>query len=76
MLLIGSVQKNDIVDRLISMAKIEATHKPSDDCSDDDCKATLAISYITEDIKRILKGLPRFADGVHPINIFHVFLLL
>ena len=45
--LAGSVQKNDIVDKLIGMAKIGVTHKPSDDYSDDDCEASLAISYIT-----------------------------
>ena len=45
MLLTGSVQKNDIVDRLIGMAKIGAMHKPSNDHSDDDCEASLAISY-------------------------------
>ena len=59
------MQKNDIVDRLISMAKIRAMHKPSNDYSDDDdCEANLAISYITEDVKRVLKGLPRFASVV------------
>ena len=43
--LTGSVRKNDIVDWLIGMAKIGATHKPSDDYSDDDCEVSLAISY-------------------------------
>ena len=62
--LTGSGKKNDIVDRLIGMAKIGATHKPSDDYSDDDCEASLAISYITEDVKRVLKGLSRFAGVV------------
>ena len=64
MRLTGSVQKNDIVDRLISMAKIGATHKPSDDYSDDDCEASLAISYITDNVKCVLKRLPRFASVV------------
>ena len=47
MLLTGSVQKNDIVDRLISiiMAEIGVMHKFSDDYSDDDFEASLAISY-------------------------------
>ena len=58
------MRKNDIVDRLIGMAKIGATHKPSDDYRDDDCEASLAISYITEDVKHVLKGLPRFAGVV------------
>ena len=62
--LTGSVRKNDIVDRLISMAKIRAMHKPSNDYSDDDdCEASLAMSYITEDVKRVLKGLPRCRVG-------------
>ena len=38
--LTGSVQKNDMVDRLIGMAKIGATHKRSGDYSDDDCEAS------------------------------------
>ena len=62
--LTGSVQKKDIVDRLISMAKIGATHKPSNDYSDDDCEASLAISYITDDIEHVLKGLPRLVSVV------------
>ena len=60
--LTGSVRKNDIVDRLIGMAKIGATHKPIDD-GDDDCE-TLAISYITEDVKRVLRRLPGFSSVV------------
>ena len=62
--LTGSVRKNDIVDRLIGMAKIGATHKPSDDFDDDDCEASLAISYITDDVKSVLKGLPGFSSVV------------
>ena len=62
--LTGSVWKNDIVDMLIDTAKIGAMHKPSDDYSDDDCEASLAISYITDDVKCVLKGLPRFASVV------------
>ena len=62
--LTGSVRKNNIADRLIVMAKIGATHKPSDDYSDDDCEASLAISHITDDEKSVLKGLPRFASVV------------
>lgn len=61
--LTGAVRKNDIVDRLIGMAKIGATHKPVDD-GDDDCEASLSISYITEDVKRILRGLPGFSSVV------------
>ena len=62
--LTGSVRKKDIVDRLIGMAKTGATHKPSNDYSDNDCEASLAISCITDDVKRFLKGLPRFASVV------------
>ena len=54
--LTGSLQKKDIVDRLIGMAKIGATHKRSDDYSDDDCEANLTISYITDNVKCVLKG--------------------
>ena len=60
----GSVRKNDIVDRLIGMAMIGATHKPSDDYDDDDCEASLAISYITDDVKRVLKELPGFSSVI------------
>ena len=63
MRLTGSVRKNDIVDRLISMAKIGVTQKPGDD-DDNGCETNLAISYITEDMKCILRGLPGFASVV------------
>ena len=56
----GSVRKNDIVDRLIGMARIGATHKPSDDDKGDDCEASLAISYITDDIKENSPGAAKF----------------
>ena len=44
------MQKNDIIERLIGMAKIGATHKPVCD-DDDDSEALLSISYLTEDVK-------------------------
>ena len=45
--LTGSVQKNDIMDRLIGMAKVGETHKPSDDYSCDDVsEASLAIHML------------------------------
>ena len=50
--LTGAVRKNDIIKRLIGMAKIAATHKPS--CDDDDSEALLSISYLTKDVKRVL----------------------
>ena len=37
---------NDIVDRLIGMTKVGATHKPSDDYSDDDCEAMLVFHIL------------------------------
>ena len=40
--LTGSVQKHDIIDRLVSMARIGAIHKPCDDA--DDLMAFLNIS--------------------------------
>lgn len=61
--LTGAVRKNDIVDRLIGMAKIGAVHSHSDD-GDDDCETSLAISYITEDVKRVLRRLPGFCSVV------------
>ena len=58
----GLVRKNDIVNRLIGMARIGATHKPSDNCDDDDSEASLAISYITDGVKRVLKALPSVVE--------------
>ena len=53
-----SVQKNDIVDRLIGI-KVGATHKPSDDYDDGNFEISLAILYITDDVKCVLRdGLP------------------
>ena len=54
----NSVQKNDIVDRLIAI-KVGATYKPSDDYDDGNFEISLAILYITDDVKCILRdGLP------------------
>ena len=39
------------------MAKIGATHKPDDD----DSEVLLSISYLMEDIKWVLNGLPTFS---------------
>ena len=50
------------------MAKNGATHKPSDDYSDGDGEASLAISYTTEDVKHILKGLLRIAGVVQSVG--------
>ena len=37
------------------MAKIGATRRPK--CNDDNSKALLSISYLTEDVKRVLNDL-------------------
>ena len=47
--LTGAVRKNEIVKRLIGMAKKGATRRPV--CNDDDSEALLSISYLTEDEK-------------------------
>jgi len=60
--LTGSVRKNDIVSRLIGMAKIGATHRPDD--NEADSEASLSISYITEEVKQVLHRLPAFTDVV------------
>ena len=60
--LTGAVQKNDIIERLIGMAKIGATRKPV--CDDDDSEALLSISYLTKDVKRVLNDLPAFSSVV------------
>ena len=56
--LTGSSRKVDIVDRLISMAKIGAVQDVSAD-SEPDNNAT-GISYITDQIKAVLQRLPTF----------------
>ena len=60
--LTGAVRKNDIIERLIGMAKIGATRKPV--CDDDDSEALLSISYLTKDVKRVLNDLPAFSSVV------------
>lgn len=60
--LTGAVRKNEIIERLIGMVKIGATRKPV--CDDDDSEAILSISYLTEDVKRILNDLPAFSSVV------------
>ena len=61
--LTGSVRKHDIVDRLVGMAKIGATHKPCDDDADDS-EAILSISYISDEVKQVLRVLPEFSSVV------------
>ena len=46
------------------MVRIGVTHKPSDNCDDDDGEASLAISYITDGVKRVFKALPSFSSVV------------
>ena len=59
--LTGAVRKNDIIERLIGMAKIGVTRKPA---CDDDSEALLSISYLTKDVKRVLNDLPAFSSVV------------
>ena len=59
--LISSIRKFEIVERLISMAQIGAIYEPtSDDDDDDDNDPTVAISYLTDDVKCVLKDSPPF----------------
>ena len=64
----GSVQKNDIVDRLIGMVKIGVMHKFSDDYSDDAYMIVKQVWLfhirITDDITHFLKGQPRSASVI------------
>ena len=54
--LIGSLQKNDIIERLIGMAKIGVAH------DDGDSEAISSILYLTDDMKRVLYGLLAFSS--------------
>ena len=56
--LTGSSRKGDIADRLIAMAKIGAARDVSLD--DDTNDATTEISYITDEVIRVLRRLPPF----------------
>ena len=58
--LTGSVRKVEIVERLISMAQIGAIYEPASNDNDDD--PTVAISYLTNDVKCVLKDLPPFSS--------------
>ena len=59
-------REHDIIDRLVGMAKIGATHKPCDDANDSE--AILSISYITDEVKQVLCGLPEFYHLFHCIK--------
>ena len=52
--LTGSFRKNNIVERIVGMARIGALQPESDTRSDD----IGTISYLTEDTKRVLRNLP------------------
>lgn len=55
------MRKNDIIERLIGMARIGATHKPV--CDDDDnSEVLLTIPYLTKDVKRVLNDLAVFSS--------------
>jgi len=52
--LTGSSRKHDIIDRLIAMGKIGAVRDPSMDDGE------VMISYITEEVKEVLRSLQPF----------------
>ena len=56
--LTSSIRKFEIEERLISMAQIGAIYEPTSDDDDDD--PTVAISYLTDDVKCVLKDSPPF----------------
>ena len=56
--LTGSFRKDDIVERMVGMARIGALQPESDERYDD----IGTISYLTEDTKRVLRSLPAFAS--------------
>ena len=55
--LAGSSRKADIVDRMIGMARIGAIRDDSLDEESDFC----GISYITDEVRGVLRGLPEFS---------------
>ena len=57
--LTGAVRKGDIVERLLGMARIGAINR--EDSSDNDT-TPVAISYLTDEVKRILSLLPPFSS--------------
>ena len=63
--LTGLVQKNDIVSTLVDMAKIGAMHRQHSD--EAESELTLSISYITEEVKQVLRNLPEFSDVVQGV---------
>ena len=58
--LTSSVRKNDIIERLIDMAKIGVAHKPVDD-DHGDSEAISSISYLPDNVKG-LNSLPVFSS--------------
>ena len=54
MRLTGSSRKHDIIDHLIAMGKIGAIRDPSMDDGE------VMISYITDEVKEVLRSLPPF----------------
>jgi len=58
--LTSSIRKDDIIDRIMGMARIGALQ--GGDCESDDITT---ISYLTEETKRVLRSLPYFATVTH-----------
>ena len=56
--LTGATRKQEMIDRLMCMLHIEALQQHEMTDSEDDC----AISYLTDDTKRVLHELPSFTS--------------
>ena len=56
--LTGATQKQEMIDRLMCMAHIGALQQDETTDSEDTC----AISYLTDDTKRVLRDLPSFTS--------------
>ena len=59
--LTGTVRKSDITERLLGMARIGAIKQSTDDGTNDD-PTPVALSYLTDEVKRILNLLPPFSS--------------
>ena len=59
--LTGSSRKGDIIERLIGMARIGATKKRAEREEEGD---EITITYLTEEVKGVLRALPPFSNVV------------
>ena len=57
--LTGSTHKKDIVDRIVGMAQIGVVRIPSEE---DNAEDVIAISYLAEEVRLLLKSLPSFSS--------------